>query len=123
MSLSVPSSRPEFRVASLLALGCTVAAAFVLCMPGAWIPQIPDWAEAGAHAVTLGGVALAWGLVFPRRLAIVAGASVLAALGSELVQAYVVPLRTGAADDFAADLVGIAVALAVAAGVRRARAA
>ncbi|PAP76381.1 hypothetical protein [Rubrivirga marina] len=104
------------------ALTATLAVAVSLSVPGEWIPHVVRSAEFTAHALGFAVACGLWGLRRHARLGVVLALGVVAAVGTEVLQQAVVPLRSGSASDALADVLGVGAGVGVAFLVRRRRA-
>ena len=115
----MPLALPPLSFRRAAAVGASLGIGFVLLMPGEWVPQVTHAQEFGLHAAVFFALALAWTLALPRVPVRVTLALAAVAAGSEWLQAYVVPLRTGALDDLLVNLIGLTAGALIGAAVTR----
>lgn len=92
----------------------TLIAAISLSVPGEYVPEVsPPW-EFSLHAAAFLVLTLAWARVRGGPTASVVCAMGALALGSEVLQHTVIPLRSGSLDDALANLAGVLLGAVVA---------
>ena len=91
------------------ALGATLAVALSLSVPGEWVPRFSPTTEFAVHSLAFAGVCGLWALRQRARLGGVLAIGVVAAIGTEVLQQAIVPLRSGSASDALADVLGVAI--------------
>ena len=92
------------------ALALTGIIAIALFIPAAWVESIPSPPEPPLHLLMFGALVGVWLHALPGWRRIVTVAGVLAAVGTEVIQAVAVPGRTAALDDLIANVLGVALA-------------
>ena len=105
----------------VLAVGWTALVGLGLFLPGRAIPTPAPGATTVAHVVLFAGLVGLWSRAFPRLTLLVVVAAVFVAVGTEAVQAEVVPGRGVETRDLWANFAGIGLGWALVALWRRHR--
>ena len=107
------------RTARLAAGVWTLGVLVALSIPGVFLPEVRDGLPALLHATFFAGLGFLWTLAIPKHVGAVALGLLAMTVGTELWQLEIIPDRSAQWGDVAADVVGLAIGLAMAAPVRR----